>query len=122
MIRRPPRSTRTDTLFPYTTLFRSHRPDLPPGRSAHRAVRMKALTGRLLRNPSSLIGLIILLLVLAIAVFGPLIFPQSPWLMVQRPFLPPLALPGFPIGTDSSAKRRAGKECDSRCRTREWHY
>src|SRR3546814_16934991 len=28
MIRRPPRSTRTDTLFPYTTLFRS------PGRSA----------------------------------------------------------------------------------------
>src|SRR3546814_8879779 len=29
MIRRPPRSTRTDTLFPYTTLFRSHRP--PPG-------------------------------------------------------------------------------------------
>src|SRR3546814_2061252 len=25
MIRRPPRSTRTDTLFPYTTLFRSER-------------------------------------------------------------------------------------------------
>src|SRR3546814_18948366 len=25
MIRPPPRSTRTDTLFPYTTLFRSHR-------------------------------------------------------------------------------------------------
>src|SRR3546814_8837661 len=29
MIRRPPRSTRTDTLFPYTTLFRS-----PAGRRA----------------------------------------------------------------------------------------
>src|SRR3546814_11925943 len=27
MIRRPPRSTRTDTLFPYTTLFRSRRTD-----------------------------------------------------------------------------------------------
>src|SRR3546814_14369302 len=27
MIRRPPRSTRTDTLFPYTTLFRSGRAD-----------------------------------------------------------------------------------------------
>src|SRR3546814_486445 len=26
MIRRPPRSTRTDTLFPYTTLFRSQVP------------------------------------------------------------------------------------------------
>src|SRR3546814_3705335 len=37
MIRRPPRSTRTDTLFPYTTLFRSavdrrllQRPGRPP--------------------------------------------------------------------------------------------
>src|SRR3546814_2125125 len=28
MIRRPPRSTRTDTLFPYTTLFRSRHADL----------------------------------------------------------------------------------------------
>src|SRR3546814_12960818 len=28
MIRRPPRSTRTDTLFPYTTLFRSHAAEL----------------------------------------------------------------------------------------------
>src|SRR3546814_3983328 len=28
MIRRPPRSTRTDTLFPYTTLFRSHQFEL----------------------------------------------------------------------------------------------
>src|SRR3546814_6225977 len=28
MIRRPPRSTRTDTLFPYTTLFRSPSPEL----------------------------------------------------------------------------------------------
>src|SRR3546814_16690400 len=27
MLRRPPRSTRTDTLFPYTTLFRSYRRD-----------------------------------------------------------------------------------------------
>src|SRR3546814_16355711 len=32
MIRRPPRSTRTDTLFPYTTLFRStgHRSGVAP--------------------------------------------------------------------------------------------
>src|SRR3546814_2216055 len=28
MIRRPPRSTRTDTLFPYTTLFRSDQVDV----------------------------------------------------------------------------------------------
>src|SRR3546814_10461529 len=32
MIRRPPRSTRTDTLIPYTTLFRSRRkPSMAPG-------------------------------------------------------------------------------------------
>src|SRR3546814_9623369 len=30
MIRRPPRSTRTDTLFPYTTLFRSEIEQLGP--------------------------------------------------------------------------------------------
>src|SRR3546814_17233831 len=39
MIRRPPRSTRTDTLFPYTTLFRSKDPNLDPigGRSINEA-------------------------------------------------------------------------------------
>src|SRR3546814_3271435 len=41
MIRRPPRSTRTDTLFPYTTLFRSRRRPVAAqgtrtGRSLHR--------------------------------------------------------------------------------------
>src|SRR3546814_1326920 len=35
MIRGPPRSTRTDTLFPYTTLFRSDR--TPPHPHPHRA-------------------------------------------------------------------------------------
>src|SRR3546814_8288252 len=33
MIRRPPRSTRTDTLFPYTTLFRSPWPHSSPNSS-----------------------------------------------------------------------------------------
>src|SRR3546814_2207982 len=40
MIRRPPRSTRTDTLFPYTTLFRSDRARfraLPVRRAVRRA-------------------------------------------------------------------------------------
>src|SRR3546814_18139590 len=34
MIRRPPRSTRTDTLFPYTPLFRSHGEALRAGAEA----------------------------------------------------------------------------------------
>src|SRR3546814_5738905 len=42
MIRRPPRSTRTDTLFPYTTLFRSVR-----DQEGARAVKQRALQGRL---------------------------------------------------------------------------
>src|SRR3546814_2147665 len=52
MIRRPPRSTRTDTLFPYTTLFRSDvtktsfhvrtpsRRAAPPHRSPHEHVHL----------------------------------------------------------------------------------
>src|SRR3546814_5591964 len=35
MIRRPPRSTRTDTLFPYTTLFRSPLSSLTCARLSH---------------------------------------------------------------------------------------
>src|SRR3546814_8608867 len=46
MIRRPPRSTRTDTLFPYTTLFRS----LVPPRD------VKQQTQKVLREPSLLIS------------------------------------------------------------------
>src|SRR3546814_4796435 len=36
MIRRPPRSTRTDTLFPYTTLFRSNSDLAPRARPCNR--------------------------------------------------------------------------------------
>src|SRR3546814_5846936 len=53
MIRRPPRSTRTDTLFPYTTLFRSgyyssrtgpgsHRPQQPHHRAFPTSVGLAA--------------------------------------------------------------------------------
>src|SRR3546814_13824885 len=43
MIRRPPRSTRTDTLFPYTTLFRS-RLSIAVAEDIHRNL-LPALTG-----------------------------------------------------------------------------
>src|SRR3546814_5422831 len=47
MIRRPPRSTRTDTLFPYTTLFRSaqfhRRRARRPGDEGGGAVLLRAL-------------------------------------------------------------------------------
>src|SRR3546814_1171653 len=46
MIRRPPRSTRTDTLFPYTTLFRSPAPrtgDCPVNAFKHRRTGFRPL-------------------------------------------------------------------------------
>src|SRR3546814_7818021 len=45
MIRRPPRSTRTDTRFPYTTLFRSA--GVAGGAGAVRGGRLGQLTGLL---------------------------------------------------------------------------
>src|SRR3546814_20899855 len=58
MLRRPPRSTRTDTLFPYTTLFRSKRVIYA---SSHHAVGMYPISERLdvdkPARPDSLHGL-----------------------------------------------------------------
>src|SRR3546814_6308784 len=45
MIRRPPRSTRTDTLFPYTTLFRSSASGARNRRTFRAAVRACSLWG-----------------------------------------------------------------------------
>src|SRR3546814_2092213 len=56
MIRRPPRSTRTDTLFPYTTLFRSShqhepaRPHLTVDPGEQKKARGQAQPGKDRRN------------------------------------------------------------------------
>src|SRR3546814_15276650 len=44
MIRRPPRSTRTDTLFPYTTLFRSDLPAVISATDAKRLANARVVT------------------------------------------------------------------------------
>ena len=62
---------------------------------------MKQFWKSMLRSPSGVIGLVILLLAISVAVFGPLLFPNSPWRMVQRPFLPPFTLATVPLGTDA---------------------
>src|SRR3546814_6592395 len=49
MLRRPPRSTRTDSLFPYTTLFRSAR-----GRGRARPARVPGHKGRNASGPTRL--------------------------------------------------------------------
>src|SRR3546814_12099952 len=54
MIRRPPRSTRTDTLFPYTTLFRSCEPNgaLRP-RSGDAGQSLREYLGLAIRRPAA---------------------------------------------------------------------
>lgn len=56
---------------------------------------------RLVRHRSAAIGLVILALVIAAAILAPILYPQSPWRMVGRPFLAPFAMERFPLGTDA---------------------
>src|SRR3546814_16969297 len=101
MLRRPPRSTRTDTLFPYTTLFRS-----PRGRAAADAVGdPRAGIG----PPGTIVGL------------ARRRRPLAPARPTRRPADPRLGLlprldrraPG-----GRSEERRVGKEGVSTCRSR----
>jgi peptide/nickel transport system permease protein len=55
----------------------------------------------LLRHPGGVVGFAILAVAIAVALLGPILFPTSPWRMVQRPFLPPFSVKGFPFGTDA---------------------
>ena len=48
-----------------------------------------SLWRKLLRHPSGLVGLALLLCVLAVALIAPIAFPLSPWEMVAAPFTPP---------------------------------
>ena len=62
---------------------------------------MKSFWTRFSYNRGAVIGLVILTLVIATAILAPFLFPQSPWKMVQRPFLPPFTQDGLPLGTDA---------------------
>src|SRR3546814_14188626 len=105
MIRRPPRSTRTDTLFPYTTLFRS-----PAVAGAGRDLHARSATGcagvldRLSRSGPATACRAVRANVPAVVGFEQCISTQ-------------------PHG-HRSEERRVGKECVSTCRSR-WspsHY
>src|SRR3546814_16839971 len=54
MIRRPPRSTRTDTLFPYTTLFRSQRQAKARANDQFLAMRLREFVAIMPAAPSLL--------------------------------------------------------------------
>src|SRR3546814_20172946 len=57
MIRRPPRSTRTDTLFPYTTLFRSRQRLAPHQRLAADALLQHRVADRVQRAEAQVLQL-----------------------------------------------------------------
>src|SRR3546814_14451085 len=107
MIRRPPTSTRTDTLFPYTTLFRSPlRPVLRPPRQFRERGTLGQGDGRALghnfpdRRP-----------------FPP---PSQPALRSLPRRHSPVPDPRLRLLEDPrrSEERRVGKECVSPCRSR----
>ncbi|MEM7496849.1 MAG: ABC transporter permease [Pseudomonadota bacterium] len=62
---------------------------------------MRAFWRAFSRNRGAVAGLVLLWIVIAVALLAPLIFPDSPWRMVQRPFLPPFANEAYPLGTDT---------------------
>src|SRR3546814_18057293 len=120
MIRGPPRSTRTDTLFPYTTLFRS------------RSGRARAL--RLLRRA---LPAVLLLAIAVAAYFSGLLnlvsldgFARHRVELREAAAATPLLAVGayiavFAVLTAAclpvalrSEERRVGKECVSTCRSR----
>ncbi len=54
-----------------------------------------------LRNPAGVVSLAFLILVVALALGAPHLYPDDPMEMVARPFLWPGQNPAFPLGTDS---------------------
>jgi len=56
---------------------------------------------RFSRNRGALVGLVILVVVIVVAILAPVLYPDSPWKMVQRPFLEPFEVDGLWLGTDT---------------------
>ncbi|MEO1016615.1 MAG: ABC transporter permease [Pseudomonadota bacterium] len=53
------------------------------------------------RNRAAVIGLVLVLIVIAMALLAPYLSDNGPWDMVQRPYLWPGDAPGFLLGTDT---------------------
>src|SRR3546814_12453760 len=136
MIRRPPRSTRTDTLFPYTTLFRSGgrtsssdrdvrpsgRPQAAPrlvGRERGRADRAVGRTDPARRRfplarpaPSSLPpGKVNPMYAIARSELVQIFRNRS--VLITGLFIPAAASPHFIYFRERSEEHRLGKECVS---------
>lgn len=58
-------------------------------------------------NRGAMIGAVLLLLTFLLAALSPLIFPDSPWSIAQRPFLAPFTTDGYLLGTDTLGRNVA---------------
>src|SRR3546814_19466512 len=109
MMRRPPRSTRTDTLFPYTTLFRSvRRAALAKGDPCAR-IAIEAAIGAWLGHGAGQRagdGIARLAEIAAVQKNGALLLMGRPVLFIEE------------AGRDRSEERRLGKEWVSSFRFR----
>src|SRR3546814_12041395 len=115
-IRRPPRSTRTDTLFPYTTLFRSKRVHPAPSAYDHGQAeegrRLLQLPAKYLDRRLSAVGR------------GPADVGAHAHDVDRHPGRAGLHVylsrywQGTGRGTERSEQRPVGKECFSWCRSR----
>src|SRR3546814_10963804 len=118
MIRRPPRSTRTDTLFPYTTLFRSA--GRPVGKQRHRAAPRER-TAKLVRLIVDLALRLALDIDGAVLVGEPADERGGPDLRLRHEGRPPRAAEREdiePAHMIRSEERRVGQECVRTCRSR----
>ncbi|WP_104203483.1 ABC transporter permease [Billgrantia saliphila] len=59
---------------------------------------------RFAQNRGALVGLLILIAIIGMAILAPFLYPESPWRMVQRPFLAPMEAEGFWLGTDTMGR------------------
>src|SRR3546814_20968490 len=119
MIRRPPRSTRTDTLFPYTTLFRSAQESAITRVQNHvmehleepfTIERMAAIAAMSSRHFARMF--------VREVKMKPMEFLQGARIDRARLLLESTDLPLKTVAFRRSGERRVGKECVSTCRSR----
>src|SRR3546814_19984412 len=111
MIRRPPRSTRTDTLFPSTTLFRS--PTVPI--EVHDDMATDQASMRTPDGRSERYAFVVLALLCFVYVLN--FLDRQLLSILAKPIQDDLGISDGQLGLRSE-ERRVGKECVSTCRSR----
>ncbi|WP_186425354.1 ABC transporter permease [Cupriavidus metallidurans] len=76
---------------------------------------MKSFFKRYCRNYGAMIGLIVLLAVVVVSFVAPMLYEESPWMMVAEPLMKPFADMAYPFGTDMLGRDiTAGLLCGAR--------